>query len=178
MSTETQFAINGPSVWIACLASYNSGILHVAWVNVPETVKEFQEEIDKVIKSSPFPDSEEWAFHDYFDFAPFEVDEWEDMNTLIMKANVLNSLESYEVEAFDKWEYNEHSGDDAQSILDRFRDEYRGEYQSGEDYAFHFYSECYETPEYLMNYINYEMIWTEMTYDGFYENDGHIFCSY
>jgi len=52
-------------IYVACLASYNSGILHGAWFDASANVDDMQAAIDAVIESSPVPDAEEWAFHDY-----------------------------------------------------------------------------------------------------------------
>ena len=60
ISTETK-----PRIYVACLASYNSGILHGAWFDASSDVDEMQSAIDAVLKSSPVPDAEEWAFHDH-----------------------------------------------------------------------------------------------------------------
>lgn len=43
---------------------------------------------------------------------PFEINEWEDINTLVMKANILNDLEDHEAEAFEYWDYSEYQNDD------------------------------------------------------------------
>ena len=63
ISTETK-----PRIYVACLASYNSGILHGAWFDASAIADDMQAAIDAVIASSPVPDAEEWAFHDYEGF--------------------------------------------------------------------------------------------------------------
>lgn len=140
---EKKSIITGPSVWVACLAAYNSGILHGAWVNVPSSAEAMQEEIEAIIKGSPCPDAEEWAFHDYSDFAPFGIHEFEDINTLVMKANILNDLSGDEIDAFGYWDYQEYSNEDEHDILERFRDEFVGVHKSGSDYAWDYFHEFY-----------------------------------
>ena len=55
-------------VYIACLAAYNSGILYGEWIEPSSDVEELSEQIKAILKKSPAPDAEEWAFHDYDDF--------------------------------------------------------------------------------------------------------------
>ena len=55
-------------IYIACLAAYNSGCLHGNWIDVHGDAEEMEKEAQKVIKTSPVPDAEEWAIHDYDDF--------------------------------------------------------------------------------------------------------------
>ena len=55
-------------IYIACLAAYNSGHLHGKWIDVSSDAEEMEKEAQKVIKTSPVPDAEEWAIHDYDNF--------------------------------------------------------------------------------------------------------------
>ena len=55
-------------VYIACLAAYNSGTLYGEWIEPSSDVEELSEQIKAILKKSPAPDAEEWAFHDYDDF--------------------------------------------------------------------------------------------------------------
>lgn len=61
MTTET------PRVYIACLAAYNNGKLHGAWVDATDE-DEINEAIAEVLKTSPEAGAEEHAFHDYEGF--------------------------------------------------------------------------------------------------------------
>ena len=58
-------------IYIACLAAYNSGYLHGKWIDVSSDEEEMKTEAQKVIKTSPVPDAEEWAIHDYDDFPKY-----------------------------------------------------------------------------------------------------------
>lgn len=57
-----------PRVWVACLAAYNNGFLHGAWIDADQEPDTLQTEIDRILKTSPIPDAEEWAIHDYDEF--------------------------------------------------------------------------------------------------------------
>ena len=72
-----------PRVYVACLASYNAGILHGAWVDATDE-DEVQECIEQVLKTSSVPNAEEHAFHDYENFGMnmHEYDSIERVTTL------------------------------------------------------------------------------------------------
>jgi antirestriction protein len=53
-----------PSVYVACLASYSSGMLHGRWIFADQDADDIQAEIDEMLAGSPEPDAEEYAFHD------------------------------------------------------------------------------------------------------------------
>jgi antirestriction protein len=85
ISTETK-----PRIYVACLASYNSGILHGAWFDASSDVDEMQAAINAVIESSPVPDAEEWAFHDYEGFG--RLHEWQCLDSI---AEMVEMYEQY-----------------------------------------------------------------------------------
>ena len=79
--------------------------------------------------------------------------------------------------------YNNDSGywktEDADDIIRACEDAYRGEYYSGAEYAEEMAGECYEIPENLRYYIDYEKMWRDMEMgDGYYIIDGFVFSSY
>jgi len=48
----------GPKAWIGCLAAYNSGRLHGAWVDLDCEIT-FEDELREIVRTSPAEDSEE-----------------------------------------------------------------------------------------------------------------------
>lgn len=42
-------------VYVACLASYNNGVLYGEWIDVSDDVEEMQEEINEILRRSPYP---------------------------------------------------------------------------------------------------------------------------
>ena len=66
---KTQF----PRVYVACLASYNAGILHGRWVELDSTdaginCDTLTEGTGAMLGESPIKDAEEWAIHDFDGF--------------------------------------------------------------------------------------------------------------
>jgi antirestriction protein len=78
--------------YIACLASYNNGILYGAWVDLEEatTADEIQDCIDWVLATSPTPGAEEWAMHDHAGLPGYiRRTEWPDIEELSSWATAL-----------------------------------------------------------------------------------------
>ncbi len=47
-----------PKIYIACLASYNAGVLHGEYVDATLEPDEIREEIQRVLESSPIKDAD------------------------------------------------------------------------------------------------------------------------
>lgn len=53
--------------YAACLAAYNAGYLHGAWIDASSDEDEMMAEVTAMLAASPIPGAEEWAIHDYED---------------------------------------------------------------------------------------------------------------
>jgi antirestriction protein len=148
---------NEYQIYIACLASYNSGILYGKWIKPSNDVEELQEQINEILKSSSIPNAEEWAIHDYDDFHNLgENPNLEDI-TKIVKAYEEHGIE--QINAF----LTLYSVED----LEHFEDSYIGEYDSFLDYATNIFDECYlhNVPENVASYIDYEKFARDLNHD-------------
>ncbi len=45
-------------IYVACLASYNNGMLHGRWIDADQREDEIQEEVNAMLQSSPYPNVE------------------------------------------------------------------------------------------------------------------------
>ena len=70
-----------PRIYVACLASYNAGILHGEWIDATDA-DTIREAIQEMLKRSPTPGAEEWAIHDYEGFGPLRLSEFEDLGPI------------------------------------------------------------------------------------------------
>lgn len=68
-------------IYAACLASYNNGILHGAWIDASSDADEMQEAVNAMLASSKIPDAEEFAIHDY-DGLPSSFGEYPGLETI------------------------------------------------------------------------------------------------
>ncbi len=54
-----------PSIYVACLASYNNAILHGVWIDAMQSEDDIMKEIWEMLDNRPEPNAEEYAIHDY-----------------------------------------------------------------------------------------------------------------
>jgi antirestriction protein len=158
-------------VYVACLASYNSGRLHGAWIDLEADVDEddLQEAIAWVLNTSPTPGAEEYAIHDSCGLPSFlACNEWPDLSQLVAYADGVSAvLDADEVEAY------RLACDDQHEVLDydQFREMYRGCYSSGEDYAQELAEELGSVPadsSWPVTCIDWTGAWRELTFDSYY----------
>lgn len=138
-------------IYVACLAAYNSGTLHGAWIDAQQEAEEINNAIRDMLKASPMDDAEEFAIHDYegFEGAPIQeysgIDEVAEMAAFIAEHGALGGgLINYL--------------NDLESARDALEDQYRGCYDSVEDFAEELTSETTEILENLIYYIDYEKL--------------------
>lgn len=128
-----------PRIYVACLASYNSGILHGRWIDCDVTADEIREEIAEMLAESKEPIAEEYAIHDC-DFHGIRIGEYDDIDTIAE----LGQLIAEHGEPFAL--YADNVGiDDA--TADGFSDAYRGEWDSERAYAENYIDDCYNLDE-------------------------------
>ncbi|MEM1223292.1 MAG: antirestriction protein ArdA [Verrucomicrobiota bacterium] len=147
------------SIYVACLAAYNSGTLHGEWITLTDDIEETWNRIRKMLAASPIPDAEEWAIHDFEGFAGVRLSEWEDIERVHELSEFLQSHD--EVGALVLDHYN---GDieDANRALEN----YMGCYQSIADYAQEITESRTEIPKHLEFYIDYERMGRDMDLSG------------
>src|ERR1700744_4484157 len=72
-----------PKIYVACLASYNNGILHGKWVEAAQDVNDIFDEIQEILAKSPIENAEEFAIHDYDGFDNVSLSEHESIETVV-----------------------------------------------------------------------------------------------
>ena len=172
--------IDKPSIYVACLAAYNSGYLHGSWI-VPSTDKEeLQEQINKVIKSSPVSDAEEWAVHDYNNFP--NLGEYPALNSIV---DVQEAMEAFEPSIVHGYIENiHHSNVDFSSLVGDIEEAFIGTYDSFREYADDTAEDTMllDCPDHIRNYFDYDAFARDLEYDHWTaEAPGyqvHIFRNY
>lgn len=156
-----------PSIYVACLAAYNAGFLHGVWIDCTIGHDEVWDKIKTMLASSPEPDAEEYAIHDYENFSGYNVSEWSGIDRLCEIAELLESDQGELI-----LEIMGHLGsgttiDDAKEFLE---ENYRGTHKDVGEYASNLHDECgYDIPKHLQWYINWDQMGADM------ETNGEIF---
>ncbi len=164
-----------PRIYVACLASYNSGKLHGRWIDAAQDADGIRAEISEMLAESSEQIAEEWAIHDYEGFCGLQIREYEDIDQI----SELAQLVSEHGDAFAA--YAEHVEIDY-ATADGFQDAYCGQYQSEREYAEQYIDDCYDLDRMmgdLATYFDYERFARDLFLSDMYSvssSDGvHVF---
>ena len=168
--------VKNPSIYVACLASYNNGYLHGEWIEVTdeETVNE---EIQKILASSPVGEAEEHAIHDYEGFGSLSLGEYESISWVCELAELMREHGEVILEL-----YSYHG--DLEYAKTALENNYYGEHKSEQDFSNDFFDDLYahEIPKHLTFYINYEAFSRGLFITDFYsietESGVHVFSNH
>tara|TARA_R110002111_G_scaffold103022_1_gene159614 strand:- start:146 stop:649 length:504 start_codon:yes stop_codon:yes gene_type:complete len=147
-------------VYIACLESYNNGILHGKWIYITKPLKEIYSEIRQLLKASSFPNCEEWAIHDYDGFGDIRLGEYASLESVQRIASFIEEHGSVAEKLLSEFNMD---FDSAKSAMEDF---YIGQYESVAEYA----RDCTESegsvPSHLQYYIDYELMGKDLLLNG------------
>ena len=161
-----------PRFYAACLASYNNGVLHGAWIDASTDVDEMREEIAAMLRASKFPNvtvecpetgedvpsAEEYAIHDHEGLG--QLGEYDSLETIAAIVDVLE-----EFDHMDSGDLAAILGDysDPSEAAEALRDNFAGIYDTFKDYSDEAAEEmiaCHsadgKTPQALINYFDYD----------------------
>ncbi len=143
--------LENPRIYVACLASYNNGILHGCWIDAVTDVDTMRNEIQIMLSKSPIANAEDYAIHDYEGFGSFIIEQYTDLETI---CDYVAFYEEYEELGL---EVSAYYGD-IESAKEALENHYHGEYDSELDYATELFDECYahELSEPVKSYIDYD----------------------
>jgi antirestriction protein len=144
-----------PRIYVACLAAYNEGYLHGAWIDADQDAWAIQDEINTMLRASPIPDAEEWAIHDYEGFEGLHLSEYAGIESVTHLAAFVAEHGRLGAELVTYY----GSLDEAR---DAMADHYAGEYASLADFAQDITEETTAIPETLRHYIDYDRMARDM----------------
>jgi antirestriction protein len=168
--------------YAACLASYNSGVLHGAWIDASDDVDAMQEAVAEMLRASPFPNvtvispvdglpcpsAEEWAVHDY-DGLPSSLGEYPGLQAIADYFDILEigegrGLDSEVVAAV----VSNFSGN-LEEAKDAIEDHYCGAYDTLTAYAESYVEESgmlADVPDTIAQYFDFESFGRDMRLGG------------
>ena len=153
-----------PEIYVACLSSYNNGILYGAWIQADQPIEAIWEEINQMLAKSPMEGAEEFALHDYQGFYSLRIGEYESIAEVHEKA--LFVAQYGELGA----ELAAYYGGNLEEAKDALEEYYQGEYQNRLNCAVYLFDELYlkEIPENLRGYIDYQGFKRDIFFDDYF----------
>jgi antirestriction protein len=139
-----------PRIYVACLAAYNSGRLHGAWIAVEDDAKAVREAVAAMLAASPVAGAEEYAIHDHEDFGGIEVREYADLDHLVEIAGFLRERGHLGALVL------EHFSGDLEAATSALDEQYRGLFASLADSFQELTEETTVIPDALRLYIDWE----------------------
>jgi antirestriction protein len=155
-------------ICIQNLGKYTEGELIYKWISLPVDEEEFRAALKEIeIDGEEY---EEFFIADYEEFLGYQVGEYENFETLNNLAEEIISLKEYEIEALEA--IIESESNDLENALEILQS---GDYQfypnleTLEELAEIMIDEGFfgDIPENLVNYIDYEKLGRDLSYDGY-----------
>jgi antirestriction protein len=150
-------------VYVACLAAYNNGCLHGAWMDAAREPWALYDDVKAMLAASPITGAEEWAVHDYEGFGGIRIEESTGLDAVAELACFI--AEKGEVGAA----LLDHFGGELIEARAVIADSYLGAHASLADYVQDATEETTSIPESLRSYID----WRAMARDA--ELSGDLF---
>ncbi|WOF72777.1 antirestriction protein ArdA [Parvibaculaceae bacterium PLY_AMNH_Bact1] len=136
-------------LYVACLASYNSGILHGVWIDATQSVEAIRDQIAAMLNRSQIENADEYAIHDYEGFGGVSIAEYQGIESV---ARIAEFIEEHGALG---GKLISHFGD-LDEAREAISDRYAGQYASLEDFARELTEETTSIPENLAFYVDYE----------------------
>ncbi len=136
-------------IYVACLASYNNGILHGAWIDANQDVGSIHDEIRAMLQASPMRGAEEYAIHDTQGFERVAISEYQSIETVVEIAGFISEHGMVGAKLMEHY----NNIEDAKTSMEGH---YAGVYASLAEFAEEITEATTEIPNSLSFYIDYE----------------------
>ena len=146
----TNLSDSNPRIYVACLAAYNNGYLHGAWIDADQDADQIRGAIAAMLARSPVEDAEEYAIHDYEGFEGVSISEYAGIDIVARMASFIaehGALGAGLLELF---------GGDMGQAESTLEDCYHGLFASLADYMEELTTESVTIPEALRYYVDWD----------------------
>ncbi|HAT9314908.1 TPA: antirestriction protein ArdA [Legionella pneumophila subsp. pneumophila] len=165
-----------PSIYVACLASYNNSMLHGVWIDATQSEDDIMKEIWEMLGNSSEPDAEDYAIHDYEGFGNMTIHEYEGISHIVEYGSFIKEHGELGLALL-----SDYSIDDAQTMLE---EHYQGSYDSEVDFARQLFDDCYshQMPDSLSCYFDFELFARDLFINDYcsveFNNHLYVFSNY
>ncbi len=139
-----------PRIYVACLAAYNNGYLHGAWIDAAQEPWSIYDDVKAMLAASPVAGTEEWAIHDYEGFGEIRIEEYTGFERVSALAIFIEAHGEVGAALLDHY-----CGDLAEAEA-AIADRYMGQYASLADYVQEVTEEGTAVPQALRFYVDWQ----------------------
>ncbi|HWK58348.1 MAG TPA: antirestriction protein ArdA [Parapedobacter sp.] len=164
------------SVYVGTYAKYNNGSIFGEWLKLSDYAdkKEFYTACKELHRDETDP---EFMFQDFENIPKGLIDESWISNNIFEVLEALEDMDESRQEAFLIWCNNGHqklSERDIDDLISNFEDDYLGEYEDEEDFAFELVAEM-DLPEFAKTYFDYKAYAHDLFCGDYWSDSGHVF---
>lgn len=173
----TNAANSNPRIYVACLAAYNNGYLHGAWIDADQDADQIRAKIATMLARSPINDAEEYAIHDHEGFEGVTIREYAGIETV---ARIGAFIAEHGALGAGLLAQFIDDIDEAEAAL---QDCYHGQFASLADFMEEVTTESITIPEALRNYVDWEAMARDAEMSGEFftietaHDEVHVFSS-
>jgi len=151
---------SNPEIYVACLAAYNNGHLHGAWIDATQDIDDIASDIKAMLAASPEPDAEEYEIHDS-NFEGCIIDKGEELKTVHAIAHLIVEHGEVAAKLYNDLGY-------ITEVENALEDCNYGEWGSESEFGENFFDDLYlyEIPEHLQSYIDYDRFTRDLFLSG------------
>lgn len=164
-------------IYVGTYAKYNEGSIFGKWMDLSD-YSDSEEFYDACRELHSDEEDPELMFQDWENIPSALISESWISDNIFEVINAVSDLNDTEQEAFYIW-LNDGSRnidtDDINSLIESFRDDYQGQYNSEEDFAYEIVEECYDLPEFAKTYFDYEKFARDLFIGDYWYEDGFVF---
>ena len=146
----TNLSDSNPRIYVACLAAYNNGYLHGAWIEADQDADEIRDEIAAMLARSPIEHAEEYAIHDYEGFEGVAISEYAGLDTVARMGAFIAEHGALGAGLLEQFSCDMEQAETA------LQDCYHGQFASLADYMEELTTENVTIPEALRYYVDWE----------------------
>ena len=146
-------------IYVACLAAYNNGILHGAWIDATQDAWAIYDGISRMLRLSPMEGAEEWAIHDYEGFEGVRIAEYAGIDSVSEIAAFISKYGRLGAELISYFGGIEEA-------REAMEERYHGAYSDLADYVQGVTEECQIIPENLRFYIDWQAMARDVEMSG------------
>jgi len=139
-----------PRIYVACLAAYNSGHLHGAWIDAAQEPWTIYDDVKTMLAASPVAGAEEWAIHDYEGFGEVRIEEYTGFERVSALAMFIAEHGEIGTALLD------HYSGDLDEAREAMDDRYLGAHASLADYVQELTEETTVIPQPLRHYVDWQ----------------------
>jgi antirestriction protein len=149
-----------PRIYVSCLAAYNSGYLHGAWIDAAQEPWSIYDDVKAMLAASPIADAEEFAIHDYEGFGGVRIEEYTGLERVSALASFIAEHRTVGAAVLD------HFCGDLDEAREAMRDRYMGSHASLADYVQEQTEDSTAIPNGLRYYIDYQAMARDAELNG------------